>query len=172
MREVTRSVKVALKCLIAVVLVDVNWEYWMSKVEDLVAFPAIFSNISTAHAQKGLFMNFRCTFRHHRLLRRPRFPIKSAKFRRFGDVFRWLLHFIFWMSAIFLLPVCWPTDLENIPHASTPTLIIPTKFEVDMCIHCRVIAFLSADTSHDFVTLTFWPWSVAIHDGSSDQPCH
>jgi len=35
----------------------------------------------------------------------------SAKFRRFGDVFRWLLHFIFWMSAIFLLPVCltyWP----------------------------------------------------------------
>ena len=36
---------------------------------------------------------------------------QSAKFRRFGDVFRWLLHFIFWMSAIFLLPVCltyWP----------------------------------------------------------------
>jgi len=38
---------------------------------------------------------------------------------------------------------------------STATLIIPTKFEVDMCIHCRVIAFLSADTSHDLVTLTF-----------------
>jgi len=36
---------------------------------------------------------------------------KTAKFRRFGDVFRWLLHFIFWMSATFLLPVCftyWP----------------------------------------------------------------
>jgi len=33
--------------------------------------------------------------------------------------------------------------------------IIPTKFEVDMTIHCRVIAFLSADTSRDFVTLTF-----------------
>ena len=35
----------------------------------------------------------------------------SAKFRRFGDVFRWILHFICWMSAIFLLPVCltyWP----------------------------------------------------------------
>ena len=40
-------------------------------------------------------------------------------------------------------------------HASTPTSIIPTKFEVDMTIHCRVIAFLSADTSRDFVTLTF-----------------
>ena len=35
----------------------------------------------------------------------------SAKFRRFGDFFRWILHFICWMSAIFLLPVCltyWP----------------------------------------------------------------
>jgi len=35
----------------------------------------------------------------------------SAKFRRFGHVFRWFLHFICWMSAIFLLPVCstyWP----------------------------------------------------------------
>jgi len=36
----------------------------------------------------------------------------------------------------------------------TPTSIIPTKFEVDMTVHCRVIAFLSADTSRDFVTLT------------------
>jgi len=49
----------------------------------------------------------------------------------------------------------WPTDLESILHASTPTSIIPTKFEVDMTTHCRVIAFLSADTSRDFVTLTF-----------------
>jgi len=59
------------------------------------------------------------------------------------------------MSAIFLLPVCliyWP---KSITHASTPTWIIPTKFEVDMTIHCRVIAFLSADTSRDLVTVTF-----------------
>ena len=49
----------------------------------------------------------------------------------------------------------WPTDLESIPHASTPKLIIPTKFEVDMTIHCRVTAFLSGDTSRDLVTLTF-----------------
>jgi len=34
-------------------------------------------------------------------------------------------------------------------------LIIPTKFEVDMTIHCRVTAFMSADTSRDLVTLTF-----------------
>ena len=38
---------------------------------------------------------------------------------------------------------------------STLTLIIPTKFEVDMTIHCRVTAFLSVDTSRDLVTLTF-----------------
>jgi len=49
----------------------------------------------------------------------------------------------------------WPTDLESIPHASTPTSTIPTKFEVDMTILCRVIAFLSAETSRDLVTLTF-----------------
>jgi len=28
-----------------------------------------------------------------------------------------------------------------------------------MTIHCRVIAFLSADTARDLVTLTFWPWT-------------
>jgi len=36
-----------------------------------------------------------------------------------------------------------------------PTSIILTKFEVDMTIRCRVIAFLSADTARDLVTLTF-----------------
>ena len=35
MREITRSVKVALKCLIAVVLVDVNLPYWTSKADDM-----------------------------------------------------------------------------------------------------------------------------------------
>ena len=45
MREITRSVKVALKCLIAVVLVDVDLQYWTSKVEHLVAFTATVSNI-------------------------------------------------------------------------------------------------------------------------------
>jgi len=50
--------------------------------------------------------------------------------------------------------VC-PTDLESIPHAPTRTLIIPTKFEVYMTLHRRIIAFLSADTSRDLVTLTF-----------------
>jgi len=82
--------------------------------------------------------------------------LSECKISAIGDVFRWLLHFIFWMSAIFLLPVCltyWPrkyiTRVD--PHVDE----FPTKFEVDMCIHCRVIAFLSADTSRDLVTLTF-----------------
>ena len=52
MREITRSVKVALKCLITVVLVDVDLPCWTSKVEQ-VAFQATVSNICTAHAQNG-----------------------------------------------------------------------------------------------------------------------
>ena len=42
MCEITRSVKVAIKCLIAVVLVDDDLPYWTSKVEHLVAFTAMF----------------------------------------------------------------------------------------------------------------------------------
>jgi len=74
MREITRSVKAALKCIIAAVLVDVDL------VEHLVAFTAIFSNICTAHAQKRLFVNFRCKFRHRCSIRRPSFPIGVQNF--------------------------------------------------------------------------------------------
>ena len=44
---------------------------------------AIFSNVCTAHAQKRLFMNFRCKFRHRRSIRRPRFPVRV---QNFGDM--------------------------------------------------------------------------------------
>jgi len=111
MREITRSVKVALKCVIAVVLVNDDFSYWTSKVEHLVAFTAIFSNICTAHAQKRLFMNFRCKFRHHRSIRRPRFPIGVQNFSDLATFTVDFLHFICWMSAIFLLPgrlTYWP----------------------------------------------------------------
>ena len=81
--QITRSVKVALICLIAVVLVGVDLPYWTSKVEHLVAFAAIVGNICTAHAQKRLFLNFRCKFRHRRSIRRPRFPISV---QNFGDL--------------------------------------------------------------------------------------
>jgi len=62
MREITRSVKVALKDHIAAVVADVDLPYWTSIFEHIVAFTAIFCNISTVHAQKQLFGNFRCKF--------------------------------------------------------------------------------------------------------------
>ena len=122
------------------------------------AFTAIFSNMCTAHAQKRLFMNFRCKIRHRRSIPRPRFPTWVENFGDSATISVDFFAFYIWMSAIFLLPVLltyWPSDLESITHASTPTLLIPTKFEVDMTIHCRVTAFLSGDTSRDLVTLTF-----------------
>ena len=145
----------ALKCLIAVVLVDVDLPYWTSKVEHLVAFAATVSNICTAHAQKRLFMNFRCKFRHRRSIRRPRFPVRE---HNVGDLATFSVDFCILYSECppyLYFRFVWPTDVEIIPHALTPKLIIPTKFEVDMTIHCRVIAFLSADTLRDLVTLTF-----------------
>jgi len=155
MGEITRSVKVALKCLIAVVLVDVDLPYWTSKVEHLVAFATTVSNSCTAHAQKRLFMHMRCKFRHRRSIRRPRFPIRV---QNFGDLVTFSVDYCILYSECppyFYFRFVWPINLESIPHASIPTSIMATEFEVDMTIPCRVIAFLSADTSRDFVTLTF-----------------
>jgi len=125
------------------------------KVEHIVAFTAVFSNICTAHAQKRLFMNFCCKFGHRRSIPRPRFPVKV---QNFGDLATFSVDFCILYAECppyFYFRFVWPTDRESIPQASTPTLIIPTKFEVDMSIHCRVIAFLYADTSRDLATLTF-----------------
>jgi len=80
MREITRSVKVALKCLITVIFVNDDLPYWTSKVEHLVAFAATVSNICTAHAQKRLFVNFQCKFRHRCLIHRLRFSIRVQNF--------------------------------------------------------------------------------------------
>jgi len=127
----------------------------LQKVKHLVAFTAIYSNICTAHAQKWLCMNFRCKFTHRRSIRWPRFPIRV---QNFSDLATFSIdHCILYAECLpyFYFRVVWPTDLESIPHAPTPTSIIPARFEVDMTIHCRVIAFLSADTSRDLVTLTF-----------------
>ena len=100
-------------------------------------------------------MNFRCKFRHRRSIRRPRFPVRV---QYFGDLATFSIHFcILYFECLlyFYFRFVLPTDLERIPQASTPTSIIPTMFEVGMTLHYRVIAFLSADTSRDFVTLTF-----------------
>ena len=114
-----------------------------------------FQQICTAHAQKRLFMNFRCKFRHRRSIRRPRFLIRV---QNFGDLATFYVVFCLLYAECppyFYFRFVWPTDLKSIPHASTPTSIIPARFEVDMTIHCRVIAFFSADTSRDLVILTF-----------------
>ena len=143
MREITWSVKGNLN---VVVLDDVDLPYWTSKFEHIVAFTAIFTNICTAHAQKRLFMNFRCKFRHHASIPRPRF---LNRVHNFGDLVTFSVDYCILYSEClpyFYFRFVWPTDLESIPPASTPTSIIPTKFEVDMTIHCRVITFLSADT--------------------------
>jgi len=100
-------------------------------------------------------MNFRCKVGHRRSIRRPRFPIRVQKF---GDLATFSVDFCILYTECppyFYFRFAWPTDLESIPHASTPTSTIPTGFEVDMTINCRVIAFLFADTSRDLVTLTF-----------------
>jgi len=114
-----------------------------------------FHHICTAHAQKRLFMNFWCKFRHRRSIRRRRFPVRV---QNSDDLATFSGDFCILYSECppyFYFRFVWPTDLESIPHAANPTLIISTKFEVDMTSHCRVTAFLSADTSRELVTLTF-----------------
>jgi len=105
-------------------------------------------------------MNFRCKFRHRRSIRRPRFPVRE---QNVGDLTTFSVDFCILYSECppyFYFRFVWPTDLEIIPHASTPKLIIPTKFEVDMTLHCRVTAFLSADTSPWPGDLDLWPFDL------------
>jgi len=104
-------------------------QYWTSKVEHIVAFTAIFSNICTEHAQKRSFMNFRYKLRHRRSIRRPRFPVRV---QNFVDLATFSVDFCILYAECppyFYFRFVWPTDLESIPHASTPTPIILTKFE-------------------------------------------
>ena len=114
-----------------------------------------FSNICTAHAQKRLFMNFLCKLRQRRSIPWLWFP---DRLQNFCDLATFFVDFCCLYAKcppyVYFRFVC-PSDLESIPHASTPMSIISTKFKVDMTTHCRVIAFLSADTLLDLVTLTF-----------------
>jgi len=72
-------------------------------------------------------MNFRCKFRHHRSIRRPRFPITV---QNFGDLATFSVNYCILYSECplyFYFRFVWPTDLESIPPTSTPTSIIPTR---------------------------------------------
>jgi len=118
------------------------------------------------HAQKRLFRNagisfgdlatfplifFRILHAECHSIPRPRF-IKceiSAIWRRFPLIFA---------LQVFLLPVYFTYC---------------ARFEVDMAIHCRVIAFLlliCCVTLWPWL-LTFWLWPALIHGGSRDQHC-
>ena len=145
MHEITWSVEGALKVLLQSFSSTSIYRFGLQKL-------SIYSHlrlISAIFARKRLFMNFRCKFWHHRSIRRPRFPIRVQNFL---DLATFYVDFCILYSECppyFYFRFVWPTDLESIPHASTPA-----KFKVDMCIHCRVISFFSADTSGDHVTLT------------------
>ena len=106
-------------------------------------------------------MNFRCKFTNRRSIRRPRFPVRM---QNFSDLATFSVDFCILYSECppyFYFPVFWPTDLEIIPHASTPTSIIPTKFEVDMIMYtllcysvfvCWYVTWLC--------DLDFWPFDL------------
>ena len=90
-------------------------------------------------------MNFRCKFRHRRLIRRPRFPVRV---QNFGDFATFSIDFCILYAECppyFYFRFVWPTDLESIPHASTPTSIIPTKFEAITPIRSWI---MSGNVSH------------------------
>jgi len=159
MREITRPVKVALKCLIAVVLVDVSIPYWTSKVEHR---PMHFRPFSATFVLRMRRNGYWWTFGVKNTAIRfadPDFLLEckiSAIWRRFLLIFC-ILGLYVECPPYFYFRFVWPTDLQSILHASTPTSIIPTKFEVDMTIYCRVTAFLSADTSRD-CDPDLWPF--------------
>jgi len=96
------SVELCRKSFTTIVLGDHDFPLTASNFGNLTAFRAInFSHVFTAHAQKRLFMNFRLKFWYRFL--DPDFFIGTI-FPPFEDVFCWFLHWISWVSAIFILP--------------------------------------------------------------------
>jgi len=100
-------------------------------------------------------MNSRCKFIHRRSIPRPKFPYRVRNF--FGDLTTCSIAFcILYAESLsyFYFRFVRPTDLESTLHASTRTVII-SKFEVDMTIHCRDIAFLLL-----IRYMTLWPFDL------------
>jgi len=103
-------------------------------------------------------MNFRCKFRHHLSIPWPWF---SYKVQNFGDLPTFSIDFCILYAEgppYFYFRFVWPTDSESIPHTSTPTAKISAKFEVDMTIHCWVIAFLRT-----ICYVTLWPGPLTLN---------
>jgi len=68
----------------------------------------------------------------------------SAIWRRFPLIFAFCMPNVRHISTSWFV---WPTDLESIPHALTPTSIISTKFEAPMPIRSWVTG-MSYNVSH------------------------
>ena len=104
-----------------------------------------FSNMCTAHAQQRLFMFFRCKFIQRRSIPRPRYPVRK---QNFGDLATFSVDFCVLYDECrpyLYFRFVSPTGLESIPHASTPTSIIPTKVEAPTSIRSWV---MSDNVSH------------------------
>ena len=76
---------------------------------------------------------------------------------------------------IFLLPVCstyWPgkytTHVD--PHVDNSRKVW-SWYDHPLPSYSVFVSWY-VTWPCDLVTLTFWPWSVVIHGGSLDQPCH
>ena len=145
MREITWSVKGALNVLLQSFSSTSIYSIGLQKLRNIVSFAAIFSNICTAHTQKRLFMNLWYEFRHRGLIRRPRFPIWVQNFVNLATFSVDFCISCAECPPYFYFRFVWPTDLESIPPASTPTSIIPTKFEAPKTIHSWV---MSDNVSH------------------------
>jgi len=117
------------------------------------------------HAQKRLFMNFRYKFRHRRSIRRPRFPVRV---QNVGDLATFSVDFCILYAECppyFYFRFVWPTDLESIPHPSTPTSIIPTKFEAPTPIRSWVMSYNLAGAPSE----PYWAFTE-LPDPSLDAP--
>jgi len=140
MHEITWSVKGALNVLLQSFWSTSIYSIGLQKLS-IVSFTAIFSNICTAHVQKRLFMNFWCKCRHRRSICRPRFPVRV---QNFGDLATFSIDFCILYAECppyLYFRFVWPTDVESIPHASTPTSIIPTKFEAPTPMRSWVMSY-------------------------------
>jgi len=86
-------------------------------------------------------MNFRCKIRHCHSIHRPLFPIRVQNFGDFATFSVDVCILCAECPPYFYFRFVWPTDLESIPHASTPTSIIATKFEDPKPISSWVMSY-------------------------------
>ena len=109
--------------------------YWTPEVEHLAAFAAIVTNI---------------------LLRMRRNGYLGTSGKRFGDLATFFVDFCILHAECppyFYFWFVWPTDLESIPHASTPRSIILTSFKL-IWPHTAQLNRFCLLIRH----VTFWPW--------------